>query len=116
MPQRKTEDFSVRANKIARYAKAMGHPARVAIMQFLLKRKKCVCGDIVDEIPLAQSTISQHLKELKNVGLIQGEISGVHVCYCINEIKWNEACRVLNSILKPIESSNNCCVVPEIVK
>ena len=73
----KTEEFTVRANKIARYAKALAHPARVAILQLLIKKQNCICGDIVDELPLSQSTVSQHLKELKDAGLIKGDIEGV---------------------------------------
>src|SRR6187455_243110 len=87
----KSEEFKVRENKIATYAKALGHPARVAIVELLLKRQACVCGDIVDELPLSQSTVSQHLKELKNAGLIKGEIEGVKVCYCIDEKEWKAA-------------------------
>ena len=87
----KTEDFTIRHNKIADYAKALAHPARVAILQILLKSKECICGDIVDDLPLAQSTVSQHLKELKESGLIKGNIDGAKVCYCINEIEWNMA-------------------------
>ena len=76
--------------KLANIAKALGHPARIAIIDFLLKQKSCVCGDIVDELPLAQATVSQHLKELKSVGLVSGTIEGVKVCYCINTKAWNE--------------------------
>jgi len=72
-----------RATELARLAKGLGHPARAAIVKLLLRRKSCVCGEIVDEIPLAQSTVSQHLKQLKTAGLIQGEIDGPRVCYCI---------------------------------
>lgn len=68
---------------LARYAKALGHPARVAIMRILIRRESCVCGEIVDELPLAQSTVSQHLKQLKEAGLIRGEIDGPRVCYCV---------------------------------
>ncbi len=68
---------------LASYAKALGHPARVAIMRLLMRREICMCGEIVDELPLAQSTVSQHLKQLKDVGLIRGEIDGPRVCYCV---------------------------------
>lgn len=87
----KTEEFSVKDNKIAAYAKALSHPARVAIIKLLLNRQACVCGDIVDELPLSQSTVSQHLKELKSAGLIQGEIDGARICYCINMEEWDKA-------------------------
>ncbi|HWA35341.1 MAG TPA: metalloregulator ArsR/SmtB family transcription factor, partial [Cyclobacteriaceae bacterium] len=72
----KTEDFSKSQNDLANYMKALGHPARIAIFQFLIEKKACVCGDIVDELPLSQSTVSQHLKELKKVGLIKGDVEG----------------------------------------
>ncbi len=69
--------------QFAAYAKALGHPARVAIMQFLMEKNACICGEIVDELPLAQSTVSQHLKQLKRAGLIRGEVDGPRVCYCV---------------------------------
>ena len=84
----KTEIFTEQQNRIADLAKAFSHPARVAILQLLISRKACVCGDLVDELELAQATVSQHLKELKNAGIIQGTIEGVSVCYCINPITW----------------------------
>jgi DNA-binding transcriptional ArsR family regulator len=85
------EKFSEQENRIARYAKALGHPARVAILQLLVRKQACICGDIVDELPLSQSTVSQHLKELKEAGLIKGDIEGAKVCYCINEEAWEQA-------------------------
>jgi DNA-binding transcriptional ArsR family regulator len=81
----KTDHFTARQNAIATLAKALGHPARVAIIDYLLKADTCICGDIVNELPLAQPTVSQHLKELKNAGLIKGETEGNSVCYCIDE-------------------------------
>ena len=81
----KTDHFTEKQNAIAIMAKAMGHPARIAIIDYLLKVDTCICGDIVNELPLAQPTISQHLKELKNAGLIKGEIEGNAICYCIDE-------------------------------
>jgi DNA-binding HxlR family transcriptional regulator len=87
----KADEFSVKDNRLARYAKALAHPARVAILRLLAKRQACVCGDIVDELPIAQSTVSQHLKELKAAGLIKGDIEGAKVCYCIDEKEWNAA-------------------------
>jgi ArsR family transcriptional regulator len=81
----KASHFTEKQNQIAMIAKALGHPARVAIIEHLLKVNACICNDIVDELPLAQSTVSQHLKELKNAGLIQGEIEGNSICYCIND-------------------------------
>ncbi len=84
----KSDIFTQDQNEIALIAKAIGHPARIAILQYLLKKNACVCGDIVDEIGLAQATVSQHLKELKQAGLIKGDIDGRSVCYCIDNTKW----------------------------
>ena len=81
----KTEHFSEQQNHIAKIAKALGHPARIAIIEHLLKVNACICGDIVNELPLAQPTVSQHLKELKNAGIIKGSIEGNSICYCIDE-------------------------------
>jgi DNA-binding transcriptional ArsR family regulator len=81
----KTEHFTDKHNAIATLAKALGHPARVAIIDYLLKVDACICGDIVNELPLAQPTVSQHLKELKNAGIIKGDIEGNTICYCIDE-------------------------------
>lgn len=81
----KTEHFTDRQNQIATIAKALGHPARIAIIEYLTKVNKCICGDIVNELPLAQPTVSQHLKELKNAGIIKGNIEGNSICYCIDE-------------------------------
>lgn len=105
----KTEKFSVKDNKIAKYAKALSHPARVAILQLLIKRQTCICGDIVNELPLSQSTVSQHLKELKEAGLIQGEIEGVKVCYCINEKEWRNAKTYLNNLFEAYTAFQKCC-------
>lgn len=80
----KSEVFSSEVNELALMFKALGHPARIAIIQFLRKEEKCICGDLVHELPLTQSTVSQHLKELKNAGIIQGSFSGVSICYCLN--------------------------------
>ena len=84
MPVIKTEEFRRREVKLARVAKAFAHPARVMILRELTKRNECVCGEIVDIVPLAQATVSQHLRELKEIGLIRGEIDGPRSCYCIN--------------------------------
>ncbi len=81
----KTEHFTDKQNDIATLSKALGHPARVAIIDYLLSVDACICGDIVNELPLAQATVSQHLKELKNAGLIKGSIEGNAICYCIDE-------------------------------
>lgn len=106
----KTEIFTEEQNKIALLAKAIGHPARVAILQHLFKIQACVCGDLVDEIGLAQPTISQHLKELKSLGIIQGSVEGTSVCYCINQNTWNEIINTFGQFFKQeISSGNACC-------
>lgn len=81
----KTEHFTNHQNEIATLAKALGHPARIAIIEYLISVDACICGDIANELPLSQPTVSQHLKELKNAGLIKGSIEGNAICYCINE-------------------------------
>jgi len=105
----KIEEFTVRENKIATYAKALAHPARVAIIEMLLKKRSCICGDIVEELPLSQSTVSQHLKELKNAGLITGDIEGVTTCYCINEKEWLLAKQYLGTLIDSPVAGKNCC-------
>lgn len=105
----KTEEFTVKDNKIAKYAKALAHPARVAILQLLVKKQTCICGDIVDELPLSQSTVSQHLKELKVAGLIKGEIDGAKICYCIDEKEWDAARSYLNTLFMSYTNKNKCC-------
>ena len=94
----KSEEFTLKDNRISNYAKALAHPARIAILRLLIKKQSCICGDIVDELPLSQSTVSQHLKELKSAGLIKGDIEGVTVCYCIDEKEWNVAKELLNAL------------------
>jgi DNA-binding transcriptional ArsR family regulator len=105
----KTEEFTVKENQIAGYARALAHPARVAILKLLLKKQTCICGEIVDELPLSQSTVSQHLKELKKAGLIKGEIEGVKTCYCLNETEWQKAKHYLGAFLDTPVAMNNCC-------
>lgn len=105
----KAEEFTVRDNRIARYAKALAHPARVAILNLLVKRQACVCGDIVEELPLSQSTVSQHLKELKEAGLIKGDIDGARVCYCIDEKEWETAKLQLNAFFTSFVHKDKCC-------
>ncbi|MEJ0030499.1 MAG: metalloregulator ArsR/SmtB family transcription factor [Bacteroidota bacterium] len=104
----KTEEFTRAQNELAVITKALGHPARVAILQFLVKTKTCICGDIVEELPLSQSTVSQHLKELKQAGLIKGNIDGLSVCYCIDEKAWNKAKKQLNDFMESF-TGQNCC-------
>lgn len=92
----KTKGYSDAQEKLARYSKAMGHPVRVFIMDFLIKNaeKCCYSGDMAEELPIARSTLSQHLKELKDAGLIEGEINPPYIKYCINKEKWEEATRI----------------------
>lgn len=104
----KTEEFTKTENEVAAFAKALAHPARVAILKHLIKTKSCVCGDIVDELPLSQSTVSQHLKELKEAGLIKGNINGASVCYCIDETNWEKAKDAIATLFESYEGQN-CC-------
>lgn len=104
-----TKEFTSKENKIAKYARALGHPARIAILNILIKRQACICGDIVDELPLAQSTVSQHLKELKDAGLIKGDIDGKTVCYCIDEKEWAAAKSALAQWFDSFVPGKNCC-------
>lgn len=106
----KKDHFTDRQNAIATLAKSLGHPARIAIIEYLLKVDGCICGDIVNELPLAQPTVSQHLKELKNAGLIKGDITGNAICYCIDEKMLGKLLKyVLNISTKLNEKNNNCC-------
>lgn len=105
----KADKFNEQQNHLAQIARALGHPARIAIIQYLAKARSCVCGDIVDELPLSQSTVSQHLKELKNAGLIKGTIDGPSVCYCINAAVWDKAKGELADLFDAFNSKVNCC-------
>ena len=105
----KTDLFTEQQNRIAELAKAFSHPARVAILQLLAEKKACICGDLVDELPLAQATVSQHLKELKRIGIIKGDIDPPRVCYCINEPVWEEARQVFGQVLDTFLVSQVCC-------
>ncbi len=105
----KTDFFTQEQVDLASVTKALGHPARIAIIQHLLKVNACVCGDIVNELPLAQPTVSQHLKELKNIGLIKGSIEGNAICYCINEEVWNKYEIILASLFSSYKPANKCC-------
>ncbi|MCW3159883.1 ArsR/SmtB family transcription factor [Chryseobacterium oryctis] len=104
----KNDFFTEKQNTIAKIAKALGHPARIAIIEYLLKVNECICGDIVSELPLAQATISQHLKELKNAGLIKGNIEGNSICYCIDEKGFDAVNTYFSNILSTIKKQN-CC-------
>lgn len=106
----KTEMFTDAQNQIALFAKAFGHPARVAILQQLFKLDTCYCGSLVDEIGLAQPTISQHLKELRQLGLIKGNVEGTSVCYCIDKDNWQKMKEVMNRFLnQDLPSTGECC-------
>ncbi len=106
---KKPEDFSIYDVTVAKYAKALSHPARIAILNLLIQKKSCICGDIVEELPLAQSTVSQHLKVLKEAGLIKGDIEGSTVCYCIDEIAWERAKSIIQDFFVSYQPSGNCC-------
>ena len=105
----KSAGFSVKEKKMAKIARALAHPARIAILNVLAKRQTCICGDIVEELPLSQSTVSQHLKELKEAGLITGEIDGAKVCYCIDTKAWKSAQSTHNQMFDTYKGSNHCC-------
>lgn len=105
----KNTDYTLQERSLAKFAKAISHPARVAILHLLLRKQACVCGDIVEELPLSQSTVSQHLKALKEVGLIKGDIEGASVCYCIDEKVWNSAQQQLNQLFEKLNVNNTKC-------
>ncbi|PAW94417.1 transcriptional regulator [Mucilaginibacter sp. MD40] len=105
----KSEIYTEEQNKLAMQLKAIAHPARIAILQELIKANACICGDLVTELGLAQATISQHLKELKNAGLIQGTIEGVSVCYCIEPKAWKSLQAELNQLFASYKDINSCC-------
>ena len=105
----KTDHFTQSQNQLAILAKALGHPARIAIIEYLLKVDSCICGDIVNELPLAQPTVSQHLKELKNAGLIKGSIEGTSICYCIDELGIQKIRGFFDDISTQLDKKNNTC-------
>ena len=105
----KTEIFTEEQNMLATMLKALAHPARIAILQQIISANACICGQLVDELGLAQATISQHLKELKNAGIIQGTIEGVTVCYCIEPIAWKLLQTNLASFFSSYKSPAGCC-------
>lgn len=104
----KSEQFTEEQNRIAALCKAMGHPARVAILQQIIKTKGCICGDLVKELPLAQATISQHLRELRDAGVIKGNIEGTSICYCIHPENWSVSKEVLHRFFLSFEDPE-CC-------
>lgn len=107
----KTTLFTKKQNELANMAKAIAHPARIAILQQLIKTNACICGDLVEDLGLAQPTISQHLKELKNAGIIQGTVEGVSVCYCINPKIWKQYQQFFTDFFIDVEdiAKTNCC-------
>lgn len=105
----KSEIFTDEQNKLASLFKVLGHPARVAILQYLINQKACICNDLVEELGLAQATISQHLKELKAIGIIQGTIEGKSVCYCIDEGVWKQIHAEFNQFFNQEVKVTSCC-------
>jgi predicted transcriptional regulator len=105
----KTNIFTEQQNRLALYAKALAHPARIAILQYLLKSNSCVCGSIVQEIGLAQATVSQHLKELKRIGIIKGNIEGSSVCYCIDTENWKNINNDISGFFNRLDDIEMCC-------
>lgn len=105
----KTDLFTKQQNDIALMAKALAHPARIAILQYLVRKNACVCGDLVEELGLAQATTSQHLKELKSAGIIQGNIEGASVCYCIDPKVWKQYQSIFTAFFKDVNIDNSCC-------
>ncbi len=108
----KSDLFTLEQNELAQVAKVFAHPARVAIIEYLLKSNTCINGDLVQELGLAQATISQHLRELKQSGIIQGTIEGVSVSYCINPIRWEEIKQIFNKVFDQFAepgTSSTCC-------
>ena len=109
MGSTKTELFSKKHLQTAAMAKALAHPARIAILQYLAKTQGCICGDLVEELGLAQATISQHLKELKAVGLIHGNVEGTATCYCIDAGVWNQYADIFSTFFSYRISDSKCC-------
>lgn len=106
----KSDSFTVHQNEVSMLFKALGHPARVAILEYLMRVDSCICGDIVGELPLAQPTVSQHLRELKNAGIIKGSISGNSICYCIDERVITKLRDYLDAVQKGVlNQKQNCC-------
>ncbi len=103
------KDYTLEQIDISAIAKALGHPARIAIMEYLASVDSCICGDIVKELPLAQSTVSQHLKALKNADLIQGNIEGNAICYCINEVTLERFKTYMKQIKSLVNVESKCC-------
>lgn len=105
----RTDIFTDEINELAALFKVLGHPARIAILQYIIDQKACICNDLVNELGLAQATISQHLKELKSAGIIQGTIEGKSVCYCIEEKKWKEVQQRFQQFFEQDLNLEKCC-------
>lgn len=105
----KSEIFTDEQNRLASLFKVLAHPARIAILQYIINQKACICNDLVDELGLAQATISQHLKELKSIGIIQGTIEGKSVCYCIDEKLWEQIQAEFNVFFNQEVKTTGCC-------
>lgn len=105
----KAEIFTEDQNRLATLFKALGHPARIAILQHIISQHACICTDLVDELGLAQATISQHLKELKRIGIIQGTVEGKSICYCIDENVWQQVQKEFNTFLSQDVKIDKCC-------
>jgi DNA-binding transcriptional ArsR family regulator len=105
----KTDHFTDKQNELAVLLKALAHPARIAIIEYIIKTDNCICGDIVNELPLAQPTVSQHLKELKIAGLIKGNIEGTSICYCLDDKTWAKFQKTLNQLFEKVEIKKSCC-------
>lgn len=106
----KTDLFTEEQNEISSLLKAIAHPARIAIMEYLVKVDACICGEIVNELPLAQPTVSQHLKELKTAGLIKGSIEGTSICYCVDKTAISRIQAYFSGISFKLDSkADNCC-------
>lgn len=109
MAQNKKDEFSKKENELADFANAISHPARVAILKEIAKRETCICGEVVEILPLAQSTVSQHLKELLKAGLITGTVEGVKSCYCINYKTFEKFEKIFNEFFIKTNSNNSKC-------
>lgn len=105
----KTELYTDKQNKLATLFKVLGHPARIAILQHIINQHSCICNDLVEELGLAQATISQHLKELKSIGILQGSIEGKSVCYCIDQNIWNTIEQEMNYFFDQEVEIKSCC-------
>ena len=111
MASPKTSSFTQKEQDLSQFAKAFAHPARIAILKILAEQNKCICGEIVEILPLAQSTVSQHLKELKEAGLISGTVEGPKSCYCINWKAFEKFSHEFNTLFSSlkVQQQKSCC-------